>query len=178
QVFFESIEMGKKIWFMCYLDLHMVPRIQNGYNHSGRWGSINFFVGLMGIAKAQCSFNYICTLTQFISQSEYSNVVPMYSVLNEPLVQKIGSNQKRSYYLQVYQMMREIAGFGQGKGPMMVIHDSFNELGAGHTGWGGFLIGADRLGLDTHTYSAFVSYSVMPRTEILLATLATSYSLS
>ncbi|CAH7668269.1 glycoside hydrolase superfamily, partial [Phakopsora pachyrhizi] len=94
-------------------------------------------------------------LTQFISQSHCFNTVPMFSVLNEPLVQKIGSNQIRSYYLQACQMMRNIKGFRQGKGPIMVIHDGFNGLGAGHTSCGGFLKGADRLGIDTHTYFAF-----------------------
>ncbi|KAI8443758.1 glucan 1,3-beta-glucosidase [Phakopsora pachyrhizi] len=153
--FLKALKWARKYGLRVNLDLHAVPGSQNGYNHSGRWGSINFLVGLMGIANAQRSFNYIRTLTQFISQPEYSNVVPMFSVLNEPLVQKIGSNQIRSYYLQVYQMMRNITGFGLGKGPMMVIHDGFNGLGAGHTGWGGFLKGADRLGLDTHTYFAF-----------------------
>lgn len=51
--------------------------------------------------------------------------------------------------------MRAITGYGAGKGPMMVIHDGFQGAGAGHTGWGGYLTGADRLGLDTHTYFAF-----------------------
>ncbi|CAH7681748.1 glycoside hydrolase superfamily [Phakopsora pachyrhizi] len=126
--FLKALKWAQKYGLRVNLDLHAVPRSQNGYNHSGRWGTINFLVGFMGIANAQYSFNYIHTSTQFISQSEYSNVVPIFSVLNEPLVQKIGSNQIRFYYLQVYQMMRNIKGFGQG---------------------------ADRLGLDIHTYFAF-----------------------
>ncbi|KAI9609000.1 hypothetical protein KEM48_003171, partial [Puccinia striiformis f. sp. tritici PST-130] len=118
-------------------------------------GVHQFLIGLMGVANAQRTLNYIRTLTQFITQPQYVNVVPMFSVLNEALVQKIGVPQMRSFYLEVYQMMRGITGYGVGKGPMMVIHDGFQGTGAGHTGWGGFLKGADRLGLDTHTYFAF-----------------------
>ncbi|MBW0518499.1 hypothetical protein O181_058214 [Austropuccinia psidii MF-1] len=153
--FLKAITWARKYGLRINLDLHAVPGSQNGYNHSGRLGSINFLVGLMGLANAQRSLNYIRTLTQFISQSQYSNVIPMFSVLNEAFVQKIGVQQIRSYYYQVYQLMRSITGFGQGKGPMMVIHDGFQGTGAGHLGWTGFLKGADRLGLDSHNYFAF-----------------------
>ncbi|KAI9605108.1 hypothetical protein H4Q26_003081 [Puccinia striiformis f. sp. tritici PST-130] len=153
--FLKALEWARKYGLRVNLDLHAVPGSQNGFNHGGKLGSINFLIGLMGVANAQRTLNYIRTLTQFITQPQYVNVVPMFSVLNEALVQKIGVPQMRSFYLEVYQMMRGITGYGVGKGPMMVIHDGFQGTGAGHTGWGGFLKGADRLGLDTHTYFAF-----------------------
>jgi len=153
--FLKALQWARKYGLRVNLDLHAVPGSQNGYNHSGKLGSINFLVGLMGVANAQRTLNYIRTLTQFISQPQYVNVVPMFSVLNEALTQKIGVTEMRSFYLQVYQMMRGITGYGLGKGPMMVIHDGFQGTGAGHTGWGGYLKGADRIGLDTHTYFAF-----------------------
>ncbi|KAI9629154.1 hypothetical protein KEM48_011000 [Puccinia striiformis f. sp. tritici PST-130] len=153
--FLKALQWARKYGLRVNLDLHAVPGSQNGFNHSGKLGSINFLVGLMGVANAQRTLNYIRTLTQFISQPQYVNVVPMFSVLNEALVQKIGVQQMRSFYLQVYQMMRGITGYGVGKGPMMIIHDGFQGTGAGHTGWGGYLKGADRIGLDTHTYFAF-----------------------
>ncbi|PLW21762.1 hypothetical protein PCANC_02959 [Puccinia coronata f. sp. avenae] len=153
--FLKALQWARKYGLRVNLDLHAVPGSQNGFNHSGKLGSINFLVGLMGVTNAQRTLNYIRTLTQFISQPQYVNVVPMFSVLNEALVQKIGVTQMRSFYLQVYQMIRGITGYGAGKGPMMIIHDGFQGAGAGHTGWGGFLAGADRIGLDTHTYFAF-----------------------
>ncbi|KAH9819631.1 family 5 glycoside hydrolase [Melampsora americana] len=136
--FVKALNWARKYGLRVNLDLHSVPGSQNGYNHSGKLGTINFLIGLMGVANAQ-----------------YTNVVPMFSVLNEALVQKIGATQIRSFYVQVYDMMRSITGFGLGKGPMMVIHDGFTGTGAGHLGWGGFMQGADRIGLDTHPYFSF-----------------------
>lgn len=48
-------------------------------------------------------------------------------------------------------MLRAIGGTGEGNGPFMVIHDGF----LGGATWAGFLQGADRLGLDEHTYLCF-----------------------
>lgn len=153
--FLKALKWARKYGLRVNLDLHAVPGSQNGFNHSGKLGSINFLIGLMGVANAQRTLNYIRTLTEFISQPQYVNVVPMFTVLNEALTQKIGPTQMRSFYLQAYQMMRGITGYGLAKGPMMVIHDGFQGTGAGHLGWAGFLKGADRLALDTHNYFAF-----------------------
>ena len=56
------------------------------FNHSGRFNVFNFLRGAMGIANAQRVLNYIRIFTQFISQPEYKDLVPMFSVLNEPLL--------------------------------------------------------------------------------------------
>lgn len=47
--------------------------------------------------------------------------------------------------------MREITGFGEGKGPFIVISDGIG----GVTTWADVLPNADRLALDTHPYFAF-----------------------
>lgn len=54
-------------------------------------------------------------------------------------------------YLQAYNIIRGITGFGAGKGPYISIHDGFQ----GTSTWAGFFPGADRLILDTHPYFAF-----------------------
>lgn len=154
--FLKAITWARKYGLRINLDLHAVPGSQNGWNHSGRWGTVGFLNGAMGIANAQRTLNYIRTLTEFISQPQYKNVVPMFSVLNEALVTTIGAGAIRSWYYQVYQMLRFIGGTGEGNGPFMVIHDGFSAS----TGWGGFLSGADRLGLDTHTYMCFGAQNV------------------
>lgn len=71
----------------------------SGYNHSGRQGTINFLNGVMGIANAQRTLNIIRTVTEFISQPEYKNVVPMFSVLNEPYAATIGVDMLRHLYV-------------------------------------------------------------------------------
>lgn len=90
QYFLKAITWARKYGLRINLDLHAVPGSQNGYNHSSKLGSINFLNGVMGIANAQRTLNYIRTLTEFISQDQYKNVVPMFSVLNEPYAATIG----------------------------------------------------------------------------------------
>lgn len=52
--------------------LHL-PRInrsedRSGYNHSGKLGQVDFLNGVMGVANAQRTLNYIRIFTEFISQ--------------------------------------------------------------------------------------------------------------
>lgn len=124
---------------------------------------------------------YVRTLAEFISQPQYKNVIPMFSVLNEASP-NIGYQPLRSWlaitfvssfidvqrlirdvgirrYYQVYQLLRMIGGVGEGKGPFMVIHDGFGGAQLGQRAWDGFLPGADRLGLDTHSYLCFNAQS-------------------
>ncbi|EGG10416.1 family 5 glycoside hydrolase [Melampsora larici-populina 98AG31] len=153
--FLKAITWARKYGLRINLDFHAVPGSQNGWNHSGKFGTIGFLHGAMGIANAQRSLNYIRTLAEFISQPQYKNVVPMFSVLNEAQLSIIGSAPLRSWYYQVYQLLRMIGGVGEGNGPFMVIHDGFGGSGGGQRGWDTYLPGADRLGLDTHSYLCF-----------------------
>ena len=124
----------------------------------------------MGMANAQRTLNYIRTLTQFISQDQYKNVVPMFSILNEPDQSgTIGmANIKslfvlpfvifldfeltsRSYsYLEAYRTVRAVTGIGQG--PFVTFADR-----AGGAEWTGFLAGADRIAMDNHPYLIFTT---------------------
>lgn len=61
------------------------------------------------------------------------------------------SDIKNTSYVEAYEMLREITGVGEGKGPMISIHDGFQGLST----WADFLKGADRVALDTHPYFAF-----------------------
>ncbi len=49
--------------------------------------------GPMGIANAQRALDYIRIITEFISQPQYANVVPMFGIINEALVKMIGKDQ-------------------------------------------------------------------------------------
>jgi glucan 1,3-beta-glucosidase len=64
-----------------------------GYNHSGKGGQINFLMGVMGMANAERALNYIRIITEFITQSEYTDVVPMFSIMNEALITVIGTTE-------------------------------------------------------------------------------------
>jgi aryl-phospho-beta-D-glucosidase BglC (GH1 family) len=102
------IAWARKYGLRINLDLHTIPGSQNGahsclifdppkfnvrdigFNHSGKLGQVNFLNGVMGIANAQRTLGYIRIITEFISQSEYKDVVPLFSIVNEALLSAIG----------------------------------------------------------------------------------------
>jgi aryl-phospho-beta-D-glucosidase BglC (GH1 family) len=69
------------------------------YNHGGRAGAFNFLNGVMGIANAQRTMDYLRIITEFISQPQYKDVVLMFGIINEPLVSTIGMSALTSLYL-------------------------------------------------------------------------------
>ncbi|KAG9312258.1 glycoside hydrolase family 5 protein [Chiua virens] len=145
------LQWARKYGIRVNLDLHTFPGSQNGYNHSGKLGSVNFLNGVMGLANAERAIDYIRIIAEFISQPEWQPVVPVFSIMNEPLLSTIGKNQLTTFYLRAYDMIRNITGVGEGKGPYIAIHDGFQGVGS----WAGFLQGSDRIILDTHPYFAF-----------------------
>ncbi|KAJ7487024.1 glycoside hydrolase family 5 protein [Mycena latifolia] len=142
---------ARKYGLRVNIDLHTVPGSQNGYNHSGKGGQINFLNGIMGVANAQRALDYIRIITEFISQPEYQDVVQMFGIVNEARMDVIGRPQLTAFYLQAHNMIRSITGLGEGQGPYISIHDGFDGL----ANWAGFLTGSDRVILDTHPYFAF-----------------------
>lgn len=86
---------ARKYGLRINLDIHALPGSQNGWNHSGKLGTVGFLNGTMGIVNAQRSLNYIRTVAEFISQPEYKNLVPMFSFINEPAVGTIGNETMR-----------------------------------------------------------------------------------
>jgi glucan 1,3-beta-glucosidase len=80
----KAIQWARKYGLRINLDLHAVPGSQNGWNHSGKLGSVNFLYGPMGMANAQRTLDYIRIIAEFISQPQYKDVVTMFGVINEP----------------------------------------------------------------------------------------------
>lgn len=148
-----AIGWARKYGIRINLDMHSHPGSQNGWNHSGKIGSVNWMKGLMGLANGQRSLEYVRTVTQFISQPEYAPVVQLWGFINEPNAMPFGAGKDAvgSYYNRAYQEIRSITGIGEGKGPMVSIHDGF----IGISQWYDFLPGADRLALDQHPYLCF-----------------------
>ncbi|KAF8874014.1 glycoside hydrolase family 5 protein [Mucidula mucida] len=151
--FLKAIEWCRKYGVRIYLDLHALPGSQNGWNHSGKAGSVNFMNGVMGIANAQRTLTYLRIITEFVSQEQYRDVVPMVGIVNEILWGTIGKDSVQSFYYAAYEAMRGATGAGKGNGPYVVVHEGFQ----GPAIWEGFMQGADRLALDQHPYLAFMS---------------------
>jgi len=82
--FLKAIQWARKYGLRINLDLHALPGSQNGWNHSGKLGPINFLSGVMGVANAQRGLDYIRVIAEFISQPQYKDVVPMFGIMNEP----------------------------------------------------------------------------------------------
>ena len=144
-----------------------------GYNHSGKSGDPNVLNGVMGIANAQRALYYIRIFGEFFAQQEYSSIVGIFGIMNEPLQPVIGKDALVSLcvfraptqrhfpsrltwpvdplrsYIQAHNTLREITGIG--KGYYISIGDGF----AGVDTWAGFLPNSDRLILDSHPYFAF-----------------------
>ncbi|KAJ7054682.1 glycoside hydrolase family 5 protein [Mycena amicta] len=146
-----ALNWARKYGLRVNLDIHTAPGSQNGYNHSGKLGQVNFLNGPMGIANAQRMLDYIRIVIEFVSQDEYKDLIPMVGIINEALLHTIGRDQLTSFYLEAHNMIRGITGYGAGNGPFISIHDGFD----GVPNWAGFLPGSDRIILDTHPYFAF-----------------------
>lgn len=151
----KAIKWARKYGIRINLDLHTAPGSQNGWNHSGKYGQINWMKGPMGLANAQRTLDYLRTLAQFISQDQYKDVIPLFGFLNEPNGSNIdGRDPKKTvgtFYLEAYNTIRAVTGFGEGNGPMISMHDAF----LGVDKWWDFLRGADRLAIDQHQYLVF-----------------------
>lgn len=156
--FLKAIQWARKYGLRINLDLHAVPGSQNGWNHSGRLGTINFLNGPMGYANAQRTLDYIRILAEFISQPQYKDVVTMFGILNEPQGSIVGQDALSRFYFEAYQIIRNAGGTGQGNGPFISIHDGFIPRNQ----WANVFPNADRITLDSHPYICFGGQSADP----------------
>ncbi|KAF7321125.1 Glycoside hydrolase family 5 protein [Mycena chlorophos] len=122
-----ALGWARKYGLRVNLDIHTAPGSQNGYNHSGKLGQVNFLNGPMGVANAQRMLDYIRIIIEFVSQEEYQNLIPVVGIINEALLETIGRDQLTSFYLEAYNMVRGITGVGEGQGPYISIHDGFQS---------------------------------------------------
>ncbi|WVQ81392.1 hypothetical protein IAT38_003516 [Cryptococcus sp. DSM 104549] len=149
--FLKAIDWSRKYGLRILLDFHSLPGSQNGWNHSGKGGAVNWMYGVMGLANGERSLETLRSLVQYISQDGIKQVVPMIGLVNEVQASVVGTDVLSAFYYQAYAMIREMTGYGAGNGPIILAHEGFSGVAA----WNGFLKGADRLGLDQHPYLAF-----------------------
>ncbi|WVR09255.1 hypothetical protein IAU60_006320 [Kwoniella sp. DSM 27419] len=149
--FLKAVDWARKYGIRIMIDFHALPGSQNGWNHSGKSGTVNWMYGVMGIANAERSLETIRTITEFISQDGIKQVVPLFGLVNEVMAKTVSKEALAKFYYQAYSMVRGITGYGAGNGPILLMHEGF----LGVADWNGFLAGADRIGLDQHPYLAF-----------------------
>ncbi|KAF8889766.1 glycoside hydrolase [Gymnopilus junonius] len=156
--FLKAIKWARKYGLRINLDLHALPGSQNGWNHSGRLGTVGFLNGPMGYANAQRSLDYIRIIAEFISQSQYKDVVAIFGIVNEPQGSTLGQDVLSKFYMEAYNIIRNAGGTGQGNGPYVSFHDAFFT----RSSWADFIPNADRVTLDSHPYLCFQGQSSAP----------------
>lgn len=123
------------------LDLHGAPGSQNGFDNSGRYGSVGW---QQGDTVAQ-------TITAIKNLAErYSgdgDVITTIELLNEPLGPVLDLQKIKDFYTEGYDMVR-----ATNSDTIVSFHDAFTPF---DTYWNGFTAGEYNYMLDTHQYQIF-----------------------
>jgi glucan 1,3-beta-glucosidase len=141
-----GIEWARQNGLRINLDLHGAPGSQNGWNHSGRQGSIGWLNGTDGDLNAQRTLDIHHQLSQFFAQPRYKNIVTMYGIVNEPRMVDIDTSSVISWTTKAIQQIRK-----DNITAVLVFGDGFFGL----DNWQGRLQDDDNLLLDVHQYVIF-----------------------
>ncbi|KAI1211252.1 glycoside hydrolase family 5 protein [Annulohypoxylon truncatum] len=141
-----GIEWARKYGLRVNLDLHGLPGSQNGWNHSGRQGLVNWLNGTNGDLNSQRSLDVHDRLTKFFAQDRYKNIITFYGLANEPRMVSLSADAVISWTTQAYNLVRK-----NGMTANIVFGDGFMGL----ANWQGKLTGMDGLVLDVHQYLIF-----------------------
>ncbi|KAH8878926.1 glycoside hydrolase [Thozetella sp. PMI_491] len=141
-----GIEWARKYGLRVNLDLHAVPGSQNGWNHSGRQGTIGWLAGSDGAVNAQRSLDIHNSLSKFFAQDRYKNVIAFYGLVNEP-GKAITQDDLVTWHAEAYKIVKD-----NGVTAAQVFSDCLLGLPA----WKGKLQGyGDSLVVDAHQYTLF-----------------------
>lgn len=142
-----AIEYARKYGLRVNLDLHSLPGSQNGWNHSGRQGSIGWILGPDGALNEQRSLDIHNQLSQFFAQDRYKNVVTFYGLVNEPRMLLIPIEAVIEWNTKAVEIIRN-----NGMKQHIVFGDGFLTLSQ----WDQMFKNVDpALVMDTHQYEVF-----------------------
>ncbi|OAA58373.1 Glycoside hydrolase, subgroup, catalytic core [Niveomyces insectorum RCEF 264] len=152
-----GIEWARRHGLRVSLDLHAVPGSQNGWNHSGRSGNINWITGPDGSLNAQRSLDIHNQLSRFFAQERYQNIVAFYGLVNEPGI-TIPQSALADWTKQAVKIVSS-----NGVSASQVFSEALRGLPA----WQGNLQGyGDSLVIDVHEYEIFdVNLIVMKHSD-------------
>lgn len=126
----KGIQWARKYGLRVMVELHTAPGSQNGWNHSGRYGTVGWLNGTNGDANGNRTLAIVKNMTQFFSQPEWRNVMPIFGVINEPAIYRIKTERVKDWYRTSYDTIRQAGG-----GPSyLTYHDGFLGLDS----WNGF----------------------------------------
>lgn len=132
QYLLKGIQWARKYGLRVMVELHTAPGSQNGWNHSGKAGLIGFLNGTEGEVNGERTLQIATEMIRFFDKPEWSNVVPIFGVLNEPAMMVLPAEKVKSWYEQSYNAIRKL--LGPARGPQLTYHDGFLPLNS----WQGF----------------------------------------
>lgn len=144
-----AIEYCRKYGLRVKLDLHGLVGSQNGWNHSGHQGTINWLNGTDGELNRNRSLELHDQLSTFFAQDRYKNIVTIYGLVNEPLMLSLPVKDVLDWTTDVTKIVQ-----GNNITAWIAFHDGFLNLSK----WKKMLKGddvPDKMWLDTHQYTIF-----------------------
>jgi glucan 1,3-beta-glucosidase len=142
-----GIEWCRKHGLRVNLDLHAVPGSQNGWNHSGRLGTVGWLNGPDGALNAKRSLDLHSQLSIFFAQDRYKNVVTIYGLINEPKMMALPTQAVLDWNKQAIEIVRK-----NGIKQYLTFGDGFLGLNK----WNDMFKNVDpALVMDTHQYVIF-----------------------
>jgi glucan 1,3-beta-glucosidase len=141
-----GIEYARKYGIRVNLDLHAVPGSQNGWNHSGKEGQVDWISGSNGATNAQRTLDLHGQLSKFFAQDRYKNIVAFYGLVNEP-APSIPQEALTSWTQQAFDIVNANG---------VTATQIFSEAERGLSAWSGKLSGhGNALSIDVHEYTLF-----------------------
>lgn len=152
-----GIEWARKYGLRINLDLHGAPGSQNGWNHSGRQGTIGWLNGTDGTLNGQRTLDIHKQLSTFFTQPRYKNIITMYGLVNEPRMVVLDTDAVLTWTQNAITEIR-----GNNFTGIIVFGDGFMGLQK----WQGKLQNDNNLLLDVHQYVIFnVDQVVLDHTD-------------
>jgi glucan 1,3-beta-glucosidase len=146
-----GIEWARRYGLRVKLDLHAAPGSQNGWNHSGKQGIIDWIIGANGPRNADRTLDIHAQLSKFFAQDRYKNVIAFYGIINEssPVIPQ---DALISWTEQVIKLVQDNG---------VTATQCFSESFRGLSSWYGKLSGhGDKLAIDVHEYTIFDTYNI------------------
>lgn len=141
-----GIEWARKYGLRVKLDLHGLPGSQNGWNHSGRLGTVGWFNGTNGQLNGNRSLEIHDRLSKFFAQDRYRRVISHYGLANEPRMTLLSTADVIGWTKEAYRIVRQ-----NGVRALVVFGDGFLGLDK----WQGLMPGYSDMVLDVHQYLIF-----------------------
>jgi glucan 1,3-beta-glucosidase len=141
-----GIEYARQNGIRVNLDLHAVPGSQNGWNHSGRQGTIGWLNGTDGALNGERSIAIHNQLSQFFAQPRYKNVVGIYGLVNEPKMISLPTETVLNWTVTAITTVRN---------NNLTQAITFGDGFLGLPNWQGKLQGIDNIVMDAHQYVIF-----------------------